>query len=335
MEFLNGTKKIDEIKFKEVAQGIKDGKLCLFPTETVYGIGTNGLDEKAVEKIYEVKKRSKKNPINLLVRDISMIETIAQNISPLEYRLMETFFPGPFTIILKRKAIVPSIVTAGSDLVGVRVPNHPIAKKLIELANIPIATPSANISGKLSGTNLVDVIDEFSSGIDFAIDGGKSDLGMESTIVRVIDGVPHILRPGFVTPEQIKSIARNVVLEKSHSCLLPSSKIEHYQLEIESCLVYSEDNQKMIDKIMELSKIYPSSVILCCEENFEFYSFPNVVAIASKYDLEKYSKNLFSAFRKASSFSPSIILVEGLKKDGLGIAIMNRLENICNHKTAL
>lgn len=215
------------------------------------------------------------------------------------------------------------------------MPNHLIARKLVELAKVPIAAPSANISGKLSGTNLTDVINEFVDNIDFAIDGGKSNLGMESTIVRVVDDIPHILRPGSITPEEIKKVAGNVVLEESQTDLLPSSKLQHYQLNIEACLVYSEENQKMIDKIIEQSNYYPSSVVLCSEENLPLYPLPNVISIASKYDLENYSRNLFSAFRKASSLSPSIIFIEGVKKEGLGIAIMNRLENICNNKTAL
>ncbi len=195
MEILEVTNKINENKLKEFATGMKNGKLCLFPTETVYGIGTNGLDEKAVQKIYEAKKRDKKNPINLLVSDITMIEAIAKDISSLEYKLMETFFPGPFTIILKKKDIVPNIVTAGSSFVGVRMPSGEIARKLVTLAGVPLATPSANISGNLSGTSLQDLLADFSSSIDFAIDGGNSSLGLESTIVRVIDDIPHILRP--------------------------------------------------------------------------------------------------------------------------------------------
>ena len=136
MEIIEVKNKIDEDKLKEIAHNMKNGKLCLFPTETVYGIGTNGLDEKAVQKIYEVKKRSKKNPINLLVSDITMVETIAQDISPLEYKLMEAFFPGPFTIILKKKSIVPDIVTANSNFVGIRMSDHTIARKLPELARL-------------------------------------------------------------------------------------------------------------------------------------------------------------------------------------------------------
>lgn len=334
MEILDVKNKIEEDKLKEIAYGMKNGKICLFPTETVYGIGTNGLDEKAVEKIYEIKKRSKKNPINLLVSDMTMIESITQDISPLEYKLMEAFFPGPFTIILKKKAIVPNIVTANSDLVGIRMPSSTIAKRLVELAGIPLAAPSANISGTLSGTNLQDILDEFSKHLDFAIDGGESKIGMESTIVKVIDHIPHILRPGFITPKQIEDVAGNVILEDRNNDILPSSNMEHYQLEVPSTLIYSEDNQKIMDTIMDLSKNYKNPVIVCCSENVDSYSTilatKNVISVASRYSLEAYSKNLFTSLRKASSLVPDMILIEGIdEKEGLGIAIRNRLNNAC------
>lgn len=319
-----------EIQLKEIAQEMRNGKLCLFPTETVYGIGTNGLDKDAVEKIYKIKKRDRKNPVNLLVSDMAMIEEISQDISPLEYKLMEAFFPGPFTIILKRKNIIPDIVTAHSDFVGIRMPNGEIAQKLVEFSGVPLASPSANISGKLSGTNLVDVIEDFSNGLDFVIDGGKSDIGIESTIVRVIDDIPHILRPGTITPEQIKDIAGNVILEESKNPILPSSEMKHYQLDVASILVYNKDDKKMIDNILKLSQNYANPVILCCEEHMKFYTNKNIITIASKENLEDYSKNLFSCLNSVSSFSPDVVLIEGVKKEGLGIAIMNRLENVCN-----
>lgn len=319
-----------EAELEKVAISIKNGGLVLFPTETVYGIGTNGLNLTAVEKLYKVKKRNKKNPVNLLVNSLTMIETIAQNISPLEYKLMEVFFPGPFTIILKKRSIIPDIVTANSDLVGIRMPSDSIAKRLVELASVPIAAPSANISGRPSGTNLKDIINEFSDHLDFVIDGGKSKIGMESTIVRVIDNVPHILRPGFITPEQIKKVAGNVILEENESNILPSSNMKHYQLGTPSSLVYSNNNQKMVEKILSLMTDYKNPIILCCTENTKFYPSKTVIAIASKDNLEEYSRNLFSSLRKSACFSPDAVLIEGVKKEGLGIAIMNRLLNVCN-----
>ena len=306
----------------------------LFPTETVYGIGTNGLDEKAIEKIYHIKKRDRKNPTNLLVSNMAMVEAIAQDISPIEYKLMEVFFPGPFNIILKIKKIVPNIVTANSDLVGVRMPDSSIAQKLVELAGVPIAAPSANISGKLSGTVLSNVIDEFADYLDFAINDGESKIGIESTVVRVIDNVPHILRPGFITPEQIKKIAGKVILEENKNSISPSSNMKHYQLHVKSTLVYSQNNQKMVDTIIDISKNHTHCVVLCCTENAKFYrtekSIKNVISIASKTNLEEYTKKLFSYLQKASSLSPDMLLIEGVKKEGLGIAIMNRLLQVCN-----
>lgn len=321
-----------EIQLKQIAQEMRNGKVCLFPTETVYGIGTNGLDENAIEKIYKIKKRERTNPINLLVSDMTMVKEITDDISPLEYKLMEAFFPGPFTIILKKKNIIPNIVTANSDYVGIRMPNDEIAQKLVKLSGVPIAAPSANISGKLSGTNLKDILGDFGDELDFIIDGGKSEIGIESTIVKVIDNIPHILRPGTITPKQIKAIAGNVILEENISQKLPSSKLEHYQLNVDSILVYDEDKNKMIDKILNLSKNYKHPIILCCKEHMNLYENKNIIPIASKKDLEEYSKNLFSCLHKISSLSPDIVLIEGIKKEGLGIAIMNRLENVCKIK---
>lgn len=189
---------------EKASEFIKQGKIVVFPTETVYGIGANGLDEKAVRKLYEVKKRPLNKPISLLVSNMEMVKTIAQDITEVEYKIMEKFFPGPLTIILKKKDIVPDIVTAGQETVGVRMPSGEIARKLVELSGVPIATPSANISGEPSGTNLLEIKKHFEENVDFYIDGGNSELGISSTIVQVIDGKIEILRQGSITLEQIE-----------------------------------------------------------------------------------------------------------------------------------
>ena len=189
---------------EKASEFIKQGKIVVFPTETVYGIGANGLDEKAVRKLYEVKKRPLNKPISLLVSNMEMVKTIAQDITEVEYKIMEKFFPGPLTIILKKKDIVPDIVTAGQETVGVRMPSGEIARKLVELSGVPIATPSANISGQPSGTNLSEIKEHFEEKVDFYIDGGNSELGISSTIVQVIDGKIEILRQGSITLEQIE-----------------------------------------------------------------------------------------------------------------------------------
>ncbi len=182
---------------------IKEGKIVIFPTETVYGIGTNGLDGNAVKKLYEIKQRPLNKPISLLVSNMDMVNLIAKDITEVEYKIMKSFFPGPLTIILKKKKIVPDIVTARQDTVGVRMPRGNVARKLVEMAGVPIAAPSANISGEPSGTNLQEIMKHFEGKVDYCIEGGNSELGLASTIVQVIDGKPVILRQGIITLEQI------------------------------------------------------------------------------------------------------------------------------------
>ena len=202
-KYLDFRKETDYTKLKEPAQIIKNGGIVVFPTETVYGIGTNGLNENSIKRLYEVKQRPLNKPISLLVNNIEMIEQITQNISELEYKLIKKFMPGPFTIILKKKALIPNILTANGDTVGIRMPENKVALKLIEYAGVPIATPSANISGKPSGTTLDMINNDFGEKVDYFIDGGKSKIGVASTIVQVIGGKPHILREGAILKEDI------------------------------------------------------------------------------------------------------------------------------------
>lgn len=201
--------RMDLEELKEPAKVIRNGGIVIFPTETVYGIGTNGFDEKSIKKIYELKKRDFNKPISLLVSNMEMVEMVAKDISDLEYKLMRKFWPGPFTIILKKKSIVPDILTSNGDTVGVRMPSGEIAKKLIEYAEVPIAAPSANISGKPSGIDINDIMKDFEGKVDCIIDNGISELGVASTIVKVVDNIPYVLREGIITKEQIEEVVNN------------------------------------------------------------------------------------------------------------------------------
>ena len=205
-KYLDFRKEIEDEKLKDSAQTLKNGGIVVFPTETVYGIGANIWDEVAVKRLYEVKQRPFSKPISLLVSSIDMINEVAKDITELEYALMKEFFPGPFTIILKKKDIVPNIVTANLDTVGIRLPANEIALRLIKYAEIPIATTSSNISGKPSVTNLGDVMSEFEGKVDCFINGGPSEIGVASTIVQVIDGKVRIFRVGSISKEQIDKI---------------------------------------------------------------------------------------------------------------------------------
>ena len=319
----------DYSKLQYAAKVIQSGGLVLFPTETVYGLGANCLDENAVKKVFLAKGRNFNNPINLLVSDMEMIEKVAKDITPLEQQLMEAFFPGPFTIILKKQACVPSIVTAGQDFVGVRMPSGEIAKKLIELAGVPIVAPSANISGKLSGTSFEDILEDFKDKVDVAIDGGNSEIGIESTIVKVIDGIPHILRPGSITAEQIMQFAPQVIneYEDANSNLVNHSN--HYTPNSKCLLVYSSDNEKMVSKINKIATNYGKPCILSSHENISRYSADLIIDIGSKYNLDEIARNIFSALKRADTYSPDVVIIEGVAQEGIGLAIMNRLMRAC------
>ena len=204
--YLDCRNEIDDKKLQEVANIIRQGGIVVFPTETVYGIGTNGLDSKAISKLYHVKQRPLNKPISLLVSSLEMVKAVTENISDIEYKLMEAFFPGPLTIILKKNKLVPNNLTNNTDTVGIRLPDNIIARKLIEYANVPIATPSANISGKPSGINIQDIIKDFGDKVDYYIDGGPSKLGIGSTIVKIDGNEPIILRKGSISEEEINEV---------------------------------------------------------------------------------------------------------------------------------
>lgn len=208
-KYINLKGQLNYEELREPAEIIKNGGVVIFPTETVYGIGVNGLDEKAINKLYKLKKRPLNNPISLLVSNIKMVEELTKNISELEYKVMETFFPGPLTIILKKKNIIPNILTANTNTVGIRMPDNEIAIKLIEYAGVPIATTSANISGKPSGINIEDIQGDFQEEVDCFIDNRKSKLAIPSTVIKIVDKQVHILREGTISEEQISKILEN------------------------------------------------------------------------------------------------------------------------------
>ena len=329
----------DYSDLQEAGQIIRSGGLILFPTETVYGLGANGLDEVAVKKIFEAKGRSSDNPLILHISDKEMLNDIATDISEIEHKLMDAFWPGPFTIILNRKPVVPNIVTASLDTVGIRMPSNEIANKLIAYSGVPIAAPSANISGKPSGTNISDIFDELSDKVDCIIDGGSTDVGLESTVVRVIDGVPTILRPGKITPEDIKIVVGQVKIDKhvfskledGEKVLSPGMKYKHYAPNSKCVLVYSDNNALLINKVNEISSSYKTPLILSTTENVSKYENKLVIDIGSKYNLDEIAQNIFTDLRKVDKFKPDIVIIEGVKQEGLGLAIMNRLVRACSH----
>lgn len=324
-------------ELKAPAEAIKQGQLVLFPTETVYGIGANALDKEAVKQIYIAKGRASDNPLIAHIANIEMLEKLVQNVGKIEKTLMEKFWPGPLTIVFKKKKIVPDIITGGLDTVAIRMPSNKIAQKLIEYSNCPIAAPSANISGKPSGTLVEDIIEELDGKVEYVIDGGKVDIGVESTVIRVVDGVVHILRPGKITPEDFENLEIPVYIEKQilgeykegEKVMSPGIKYKHYAPNTRCILVYSENNEKMVEKIQELSQ-NKNVAIICKNQNFEKYNIENKFNLGET--LEEISQNIFTLLRKADRCNSELILIEGVEKRGLGLAIMNRLIRACAYE---
>ena len=195
----------DDIDY--AADVINSGGLVAVPTETVYGLSASAFDERAVARIYEVKNRPESKPINLLVTGMSDVLTVCDDVPEIAFRLADSFWPGPLTMILKKKNVVPDIVSAGGSTVGVRAPRCDITLKLIEKCGVPLATPSANLSGMESAKNVNEVLSYFDGKIECALDGGECELGVASTIVDLTGGIPKILRYGGITAEDIKNAA--------------------------------------------------------------------------------------------------------------------------------
>ena len=326
------TKIVTELN-NDIKEEILKDNLIIFPTETVYGIGANALSEKAVNKIFEVKTRAKNNPLIVHLKDKSEIEKYAIISNQIEQELIDTFMPGPFTIILKKKEIIPSCVTANMDSVGIRIPIHQMAHEFLELVNVPIAAPSANISSRPSGTKVDDIKDEFDSLVPYIIDNGEATIGLESTVVKVIDNIPTILRPGFVTYEDIFSligscnIAPGVLtkLDNNTKVESPGMLYKHYAPKTNCILVYSSkiDTLKQIinDNLDHKTIIIGSSKL----KDIPCYHFLNYGDT-----LEEISHNIFSLLRLADKYEANQIIIEGVKKEGLGLAIMNRLIRTAN-----
>ena len=266
-----------------------------------------------------------------------MLSQIAKEINEIEEKLIKEFWPGPFTIILPKTDIVPSIVSGGLETVGIRMPSGEIAQKLIDYAEVPIAAPSANISGRPSGTKIEDIYDELKDKVDYIIDGGETEIGLESTVVRVIDGVPHILRPGKITAEQIKNVVGKVEIDnhilhqtkQGQPILSPGMKYRHYAPTAKCILVYSKKENNFIEKAKEIAREYKNPIILTKTENLS--KIEKIKTMDMGESLEEISKNIFTILRNVDKFDPDIVIIEGVEKQGLGLAIMNRLIRACEY----
>jgi len=327
--------KEDEDKIKEAAEIIKNGGTVVFPTETVYGLGADALNVKAVEKIFKAKGRPQDNPLIIHVSSKD-IEAYAKEIPQIANKLIDKFWPGPLTIILRKKDIIPNVTSANLDSIGIRMPNNEIARKLIELSNTTIAAPSANVSGRPSPTDFQRCIDDLDGKVDYILGGAKSDIGVESTIVDCTVVPPIVLRPGGITLEMLKEVDSrieidNAIMQKPRENLKPKApgmKYKHYAPNAKVTII-SGERKKTVEKIREMVHYNIEKgmkvCILTVEENVKEYPEGISIVLGSILDLSTVAKNLFEALRKCDDFGADLILAEGYREEGVGVAIMNRL----------
>ena len=324
------------------AKILQEGGLVAFPTETVYGLGGNGLDSAACEKIYIAKGRPSDNPLILHISEFEELNPIVREISPAAQKLMDAFWPGPLTMVFPKADIVPEKATGGLDTVAVRFPSHPVARAIIRAAGLPIAAPSANSSGKPSPTRASHVEFDLNGKIDMIVDGGAAEWGLESTIVDVSGEVPMILRPGAVTKEMIEKVVGTVeidpaILTKPAADLKPKApgmKYTHYSPKAEVVLVKGE-TKAVVDEINRLATEDMAqglkTGVMATEETKDLYQADIVLSLGSRNRPEEIGANLFKYLRKFDFLGAERVYSEVFSEEGEGMAIMNRLNKAAGY----
>lgn len=330
-----------DMKVLEYAAGvIREGGTVVFPTETVYGLGANALDTLAAAKIFEAKGRPQDNPLIIHVASLD-IEDYVLEIPEKARVLMEKFWPGPLTIILKKSQLIPDIITAGLDSVAVRMPSNNIARELIRLSKVPIAAPSANLSGRPSPTDVKHVIEDLMGKVDVILGGGRTNVGLESTVIDMT-GRPAILRPGGITFEELKAVLKDVyidpaVMKKPDKDLKPKApgmKYRHYAPKAKMWIVCG-NIQHVVDKINLLSE--ESSLnglkvgILATEQTYGSYKQGTVLSMGDRDRPETIAASIFDRLREFDSLGVDVIYAEGVGEENIGLAIMNRMKKAAGY----
>lgn len=325
----------EKSKIKIAARIIQRGETVAFPTETVYGLGADALNDKAVKKIFKAKGRPIDNPLIIHIADKKEVYTLAKKVPKEAEILIENFWPGPLTIIFKKSQIIPKITTAGLDTIAIRMPANKIALSLIKEAKMPIAAPSANLSGKPSPTCAQHVIDDLYGKINILINGGETDIGIESSVIDLTAKVPTLLRPGRVTIEELRKVLKEVLVYKTPNKAKlkkitpksPGTKYNHYAPNAHVILVKGNFQKTVKKKIIKLISMYNTmgkKVGVMTVHKNNNYDSDLVNYIGSKNTI--IAKNLFKTFRYFDKNNIDIILAEGIKEKNFGFAIMNRLE---------
>ena len=313
------------------ARIIKSGELVAIPTETVYGLGANGLDPQAVAKIFEAKGRPNDNPLILHIADAGQIEELCHHVPEAAYQLAERFWPGPLTMVLPAKDCVPKETTAGLATVAVRCPDSPVTREIIRQAGVPLAAPSANISGKPSTTTAQHVYHDHAGKIPLIVDGGACRVGVESTIVDLTEHPPRLLRPGGITPAQLIEVLGDLVVDKAVTAQVdqdavvkaPGMKYRHYAPACQVVIV-SGSSEKAAACIRKLYK--PGDRVLCFEEELPLLQGFSPLAYGKEKDLTTLSAGLFAALRELDDPAIQKVYARCPEGDGIAYAIQNRLK---------
>ncbi len=313
------------------ADTLKNGGLVALPTETVYGLGANGLDEQAVAKIFLAKGRPQDNPLILHVADGRDMEKFCHSIPEPAYRLADAFWPGPLTMVLPARDCVPLRTRAGLPSVAVRCPDNAITRSIIRLSGVPIAAPSANISGKPSTTTAQHVLHDHDGRIDAIVDDGPCRVGVESTIVDLTEDRPRLLRPGGITPEQLQQVLGDLVVDKAVTAQIdkdavvkaPGMKYRHYAPECE-ILIISGSREAAATYIHR--HFAPGDRVLCFSEELPLYSDCNPLAYGQEQDPQTLSAGLFAALRVLDDPSVKRVFARCPVGGGVSYAVQNRLK---------
>jgi L-threonylcarbamoyladenylate synthase len=314
----------------EAAEVLKRGGLVAFPTETVYGLGADALNAEAVARIFQVKGRPTDVPVIVHIAEPIQLSGLTEGISPIAKLLMEKFWPGPLTLLFPKSDLLPDIVTAGQATVAVRMPKNQVALALIKTFGSPIAAPSANLSGRPSGTTAYHVLEDFDGKVDLILDAGPVELGVESTVLDLSTQPPMILRPGAITVGQLKPFIGEVVLgDEELLRRLPSTGYQHYSPRAEVILIEAGESAKIK---LWLEQYYQSGkrVGLITRQS-SFSAEPGTIVKVMPQKLEEYAQLIFAALRELDQAGVEAIIVEGVEESGLGITIMDRLRKAAQY----
>jgi len=336
--------KPEKPKIKAAADVIRNGGLVAFPTETVYGLGADALNAEAVKRIYVAKKRPLDNPIIIHVATKQETLQLTENIPSKARKLISVFWPGPLTLVLKASEKVPKAILGGLDTVAVRMPRHNVALALIRESRVPIAAPSANLSGRPSPTTAEHVKQDLDGRIEMILDGGPTNIGIESTVLDVTVDPPEILRPGGTSYEDLVKVISQV---KIHPTVLaeknvrvakvpsPGMKHRHYAPRAELVLIEGtvKPTVKKIQQIIDQNVKNGKKVgVLATDETKDMYKADAVKSLGSRADLSSAARNLFRLLREFDEDKVDIIVAEGVPLEGLGLAVMNRLRKASNYR---